>query len=123
MNEYDKRVAKVLEMARSKAGISQERLAKRMGVSRPTIAGKEQGTSPTSLADIINWCVSCGVPAKRYTDACVHPGLLEYLEDGIGAEKKSGRSYTASWMICPTTRSMDGCISTMVTTAQIHWAC
>lgn len=88
MNEYDKRVAKALELARSKAGISQERLAKRMGVSRPTIAGKEQGTSPTSLADIINWCVSCGVPAKRYTDACVHPGLLEYLEDGIGAEEK-----------------------------------
>lgn len=54
MNEYDRRVAKVLEMARSKAGISQEKLAKRMGVSRPTIAGKEQGTSPASLADIIS---------------------------------------------------------------------
>lgn len=54
MNEYDKRVAKALEMARAKAGISQERLAKRMGVSRPTIAGREQGTSPVTLADIIN---------------------------------------------------------------------
>lgn len=88
MNEYDKRIAKALEMARSKAGISQERLAKRMGVSRPTIAGKEQGTSPVSLAELIDWCVSCGVPAKRYTDACIHPGLLEYMEDDITTEDK-----------------------------------
>lgn len=88
MNEYDERIAKALEMARAKAGISQERLAKRMGVSRPTIAGKEQGTSPVSLAELINWCVSCGVPAKRYTDACVHPGLLEYLEGDITTEEK-----------------------------------
>lgn len=88
MNEYDERVAKALEMARAKAGISQERLAKRMGVSRPTIAGREQGTSPVTLADIINWCVSCSVPAKRYTDACIHPGLLEYLEDDITTEEK-----------------------------------
>lgn len=88
MNEYDKRIAKALEMARSKAGISQERLAKRMGVSRPTIAGREQGTSPVSLAELIDWCVSCGVPAKRYTDACIHPGLLEYMEDDITTEEK-----------------------------------
>ena len=88
MNEYDKRIAKALEMARAKAGISQENLAKRMGVSRPTIAGREQGASPVTLADIIDWCVSCGVPAKRYTDACIHPGLLEYLEDDITTEEK-----------------------------------
>lgn len=88
MNEYDKRIAKALEMARSKAGISQEKLAKRMGVSRPTIAGREQGASPVTLADIIDWCVSCGVPAKRYTDACIHPGLLEYLKDDITTEEK-----------------------------------
>lgn len=88
MDEYDKRIAKALEMARSKAGISQERLAKRMGVSRPTIAGREQGTSPVSLAELIDWCVSCGVPAKRYTDACIHPGLLEYMEDDITTEDK-----------------------------------
>lgn len=88
MNEYDKRIAKALEMARSKAGISQERLAKRMGVSRPTIEGREQGASPVTLAELIDWCVSCGVPAKRYTDACIHPGLLEYLEDDITTEEK-----------------------------------
>lgn len=88
MDDYSRRVAKVLEMARAKAGISQDNLAKRMGVSRPTIASKEKGTAPASLAEIINWCISCGVPAKRYTDACVHPGLLEYLEDDISAEEK-----------------------------------
>lgn len=88
MNNFDLQIAKVLEIVRAKAGISQEKLARRMGISRPTVVGKEQGTSPVTLADIINWCVSCGVPAKRYIDACIHPGLLEYLEDDITAEEK-----------------------------------
>ena len=88
MNDYDFRVAKALEMARAKSGLSQEKLAKRMGISRPTVASKEQGTSAVTLAELIKWCVCCGVPAKRYTDACIHPGLLEYLDDDISAEEK-----------------------------------
>lgn len=88
MNDYDFRVAKALEMARANSGLSQEKLAKRMGISRPTVASKEQGTSAVTLAELIKWCVCCGVPAKRYTDACIHPGLLEYLDDDISAEEK-----------------------------------
>lgn len=88
MNEYDVRIAKALRIAREKSGISQERLAKRMGVSRPTVAGKEQGTSPVTLAEFISWCVCCGVPAKQYTDAAIHPGLLTCLHDDISAADK-----------------------------------
>lgn len=88
MNDYDVRIANVLKIAREKSGISQERLARRMGVSRPTIAAKEQGTSPATLAELINWCICCGVPAKQYTDAAIHPGLLTYLHDDISATEK-----------------------------------
>lgn len=88
MSEYDYTIARALEMVRAKSGLSQEKLAKRMGVSRPTVAAKEQGLSPATLADIINWCVSCSEPARRCIDACIHPGLLDYLQGDIAAEEK-----------------------------------
>lgn len=89
MDEYRRRVAKVLEIARAKSGLSQERLARKMGVSKTTIANREQGVVPTTLDELIRWCVCCGVAAKRYTDACVHPGLLERLTDSpTDAEKR-----------------------------------
>ena len=88
MNEYDLQVAKALEMARAKAGLSQEKLAKRLGISKPTVASRERGTSPVTLADIINWCVACSVPARRCMDACIYPGLLDYLQEDISTEEK-----------------------------------
>lgn len=81
MDEFSWRMAKALETARAHAGLSQEKLAKRMGVSRPTIAAWEQGTTPPSLPTALKWFTCCGVSAVRYIDACIHPGLLEYLED------------------------------------------
>ena len=88
MNEYDLQVAKALEMARAKSGLSQEKLAKRLGISKPTVASRERGTSPVTLADIINWCVACSIPARRCMDACIYHGLrrLRHLivsNDGI----------------------------------------
>ena len=88
MNEYDLQVAKALEMARAKAGLSQEKLAKRLGISKPTVASRERGTSPVTLADIINWCVACSIPARRCMDACIYPGLLDYLQEDISTEEK-----------------------------------
>lgn len=89
MDEFSWRIAKALETARAHAGLSQEKLAKRMGVSRPTIAAWEQGTTPPSLPTALKWFTCCGVSAVRYIDACIHPGLLEYLEDDlIDAEKR-----------------------------------
>ena len=88
MNEYDLQVAKALEMARAKAGLSQEKLAKQLGISKPTVASRERGTSPVTLADIINWCVACSVPARRCMDACIYPGLLDYLQEDISTEEK-----------------------------------
>ena len=88
MNEYDLQVAKALEMARAKSGLSQEKLAKRLGISKPTVASRERGTSPVTLADIINWCVACSIPARRCMDACIYPGLLDYLQEDISTEEK-----------------------------------
>ena len=88
MNEYDLQVAKALEMARAKAGLSQEKLAKRLGISKPTVASRERGTSPVTLADIINWCVACSIPARRCMDACIYPGLLDYLQEDISTTEK-----------------------------------
>lgn len=88
MNEYDLQVAKALEMARAKSGLSQEKLAKRLGISKPTVASRERGTSPVTLADIINWCVACSIPARRCMDACIYPGLLDYLQEDISTKEK-----------------------------------
>lgn len=89
MDEFTQRMAKALETARTHAGLSQEKMAKCMGVSRPTIAAWEKGTTPPSLPTALMWFTCCGVSAVRYIDACIHPGLLEYLEDDpIDAEKR-----------------------------------
>lgn len=82
MDEFTWRMAKALEMARAHAGLSQEKLAKKMGVSRPSIAAWEQGTKSPTLPTALLWFTCCGVSAARYMDACIHPGLLEHLEDG-----------------------------------------
>lgn len=88
MNEYDLQVAKALEMARTKAGLSQEKLAKRLGISKPTVASRERGTSPVTLPEIFKWCVACRIPARRCMDACIYPGLLDYLQEDISTAEK-----------------------------------
>lgn len=77
------RTAKALEMARTRSGLSQQKLAARMGVNRGTIANWEQGLAAISLPMAMRWFTCCGVSAVRYMDACIHPGLLEYLEDDL----------------------------------------
>lgn len=81
MDEYLARTAKALEMARMRSGLSQQKLAARMGVNRGTIANWEQGLAAISLPMAMRWFTCCGVSAARYMDACIYPGLLEHLED------------------------------------------
>lgn len=88
-DEYAIRVSKALISARAHAGISQDKLASRMGLSRPTIAAWERGAKMPPSPMILKWFMCCGVSATRYVDACIHPGLLEHLEDDLGdAEKR-----------------------------------
>ena len=82
MDEYLVRTAKALEIARMRSGLSQQKLAAKMGVNRGTIANWEQGLAAISLPMAMRWFTCCGVSAVRYMDACIHPGLLEHLEDG-----------------------------------------
>lgn len=83
MDEYLVRTAKALEMARMRSGLSQQKLAARMGVNRGTIANWEQGLAAISLPMAMRWFTCCGVSVARYIDACIHPGLLEHLEDDL----------------------------------------
>ena len=88
MDEYLVRTAKALEIARTRSGLSQQKLATRMGVNRGTIANWEQGMAAISLPMAMRWFTCCGVSAARYMDACIHPGLLEHLEDDLSDLEK-----------------------------------
>lgn len=88
MDEYLVRTAKALEIARMRSGLSQQKLAAKMGVNRGTIANWEQGLAATSLPMAMRWFTCCGVSVARYMDACIHPGLLEHLEDDLSDLEK-----------------------------------
>lgn len=88
MDEYLVRTAKALEIARMRSGLSQQKLAARMDVNRGTVANWEQGLAAISLPMAMRWFTCCGVSVARYMDACIHPGLLEHLEDGLSDLEK-----------------------------------
>lgn len=88
MDEYLVRTAKALEIARMRSGLSQQKLAAKMGVNRGTIANWEQGLAAISLPMAMRWFTCCGVSVARYMDACIHPGLLEHLEDNLSDMEK-----------------------------------
>ena len=88
MDEYLVRTAKALEIARMRSGLSQQKLAAKMGVNRGTIATWEQGLAAISLPMAMRWFTCCGVSVARYIDACIHLGLLEHLEDDLSDMEK-----------------------------------
>lgn len=89
MTDFSYRVAEALRMARDHAGLSQRKLAERMHINRETVAKWELCYSEPSLGDVMQWLTCCGVSAERFMDACIHPGLLEHIEDDpIDAEKR-----------------------------------
>lgn len=88
MDEYLVRTAKALEMARMRSGLSQQKLAAKMDVNRGTIANWKQGLAAISLPMAMRWFTCCGVSVARYMDACIHPGLLEHLEDDLSDLEK-----------------------------------
>jgi len=60
MDEYLVRTAKALEIARMRSGLSQQKLAAKMGVNRGTIANWEQGLAAISLPMAMRWFTCCG---------------------------------------------------------------
>lgn len=56
-----------------RSGLSQQKLAAKIGVNRGTIANWEQGLAAISLPMAMRWFTCCGVSAARYMDACIHP--------------------------------------------------
>ena len=95
MDEYLVRTAKALEIARMRSGLSQQKLAAKMGVNRGTVANWEQGLAAISLPMAMRWFTCCGVSVARYMDACIHPGLLEHLEDDLSDLEEKLNYYIA----------------------------
>jgi transcriptional regulator with XRE-family HTH domain len=53
-----------LRIAREYAGLEQEELAERMGVTRSTVSNAENGHGSPRRTTINAWALACGVPAS-----------------------------------------------------------
>jgi transcriptional regulator with XRE-family HTH domain len=53
-----------LREARRAAGLSQEELAKRAGIDRPTISGYEHGKREPNMSTLVKLARALGVPAE-----------------------------------------------------------
>lgn len=63
-------LAAALTAARHAAGLTQQQLADRSGISRPTIARVEAGTASLGSSRLWAWAAACGTtPAAIFTAA------------------------------------------------------
>lgn len=63
-------LATALTTARHRAGLTQQQLADRSGISRPTIARVETGAASLGSARIWDWAAACGTtPADIFAAA------------------------------------------------------
>jgi len=53
-----------LRIAREYAGLEQEELAERMGITRSTVSNAENGKGAPRRTTINAWALACGVPAS-----------------------------------------------------------
>lgn len=60
------RIPAALQRARASAGLSQEKLAEVMGISRGTVRAYEAGATTPSLEASMEWCVACGYSLGQY---------------------------------------------------------
>ena len=77
-----------LRIAREFAGLEQEDLAARMGVTRSTISNAENGKGAPRRTTINAWALACGVPASWIIDGTgphPHPD-----NDGAPTNKPTG---------------------------------
>lgn len=56
------RIGASLRAARQTAGLSQQALAERLGVTQPTVSGHESGANGIGDALIARWLTACGLP-------------------------------------------------------------
>lgn len=56
-----------MRIAREYAGLEQEELAARMGVTRSTISNAENGNGKPRRTTVNAWALACGVPASWIT--------------------------------------------------------
>ncbi|MCQ2439502.1 MAG: helix-turn-helix domain-containing protein [Oscillospiraceae bacterium] len=66
MIDIKQRIPAALQRARAAAGLSQEKLADALGISRSTVRAYEAGTTTPSLEASMEWCVACGYSLGQY---------------------------------------------------------
>ena len=81
-------VANILATARTKSGLSQKEMAKRMDVSVGTINNWEQSVGSPSIIDFMNWFDVLGQNPLRPLLDVFFPGTYENLND-ISSEREA----------------------------------
>ena len=69
-NEREGDLAALIRAGRAYAGVGQEEVAKRLGVSRPTVSAWERGASPippVARAGVIEGLVDLGAPPSFFS--------------------------------------------------------
>lgn len=73
--ELQERFARIWRVSRAQAGISQDAIAKRLGVSKKTVQNWEAGTSCPSQSMGLAWFRACGVQPLPYYLSILYPGF------------------------------------------------
>lgn len=85
----DRRIADLLYNARTKAGMSQEKIAEMLGKSKQTVRNWEHGTSVPDLFEFTMWYRALGLNCFRDILRLIHPELYEDFEGSAAtAEQK-----------------------------------
>lgn len=76
-------VSEMLSKARIDAGLSQKKLADKLGVSRSTIANWESGYTSISLLNAIEGFRALGVPMYPYLISAIYGEEISSADDGV----------------------------------------
>lgn len=80
-NEVNDRFAKIWRVSRDKAGVSQDTIAKRLGVSKKTVQNWESGASSPSQVMGFKWFDELGVQPMPYYLSVLYPGFGDVPAD------------------------------------------
>lgn len=97
----DRRIADLLYNARTKAGLSQEKIAEMLGKSKQTVRNWEKGTSTPNLNEFVMWYRVLGMNCFRDILRLIHPELYADFE-GIHPDVEQRRNGLFKYLAdCP----------------------
>lgn len=75
MNDINERFAKIWKVSRNQVNVSQDEIAKRLGVSKKTVQNWEAGLSSPSQVMGFKWFEALGVQPMPYYLSVMYPGF------------------------------------------------